>query len=401
VVTVVRDIAFDADDTDLLPLARAIGPARIVVLGEATHSDGATSRAKARIARFLHRRMGFDVLAWESGFLQSHGMNVALRDTARSLEHATSFLMAGGWAWDRDIQPLFQYARDSWRTERPFFMAGFDTGRPHRAAPYFMQLVGRMFAENRGSALAPADRVTVTELAERAFGFLSSAETPGEVRESQLAALARLEGAVEATEDSLRVHHSPREIAFLRRSIEHLRVSEYLKEARGAERAFVRDREMARTVRWLVDEMYAGRKIVIWAATAHFIRNSDLISNPADSTMYTIPYEAGNHLAAWFGRDLYTIAFTSYAGELGEVSSSGQSQTRPATPARQGTLEARLHALGHPFAFLDASTAVTRGALPQHFPSIALGRIENTAPWANVVDAFFFLDSSEPVRHIR
>jgi len=60
------DIA-DDDFADLEPFAKAVGDARIVMLGEATHGDGTTFLAKSRLVRFLHERMGFDVLAFESG----------------------------------------------------------------------------------------------------------------------------------------------------------------------------------------------------------------------------------------------------------------------------------------------------------------------------------------------
>src|SRR5947199_3209454 len=57
----------DDDFSDLEPLRAAIGTARIVQLGEQSHGDGATFHAKARLIKFLHQKMGFDVLAFESG----------------------------------------------------------------------------------------------------------------------------------------------------------------------------------------------------------------------------------------------------------------------------------------------------------------------------------------------
>ena len=56
------------DDSDLKPFADAIGYARIVALGEQTHGGREEYLLKTRLLKFLHEKMGFDVLLLESGF---------------------------------------------------------------------------------------------------------------------------------------------------------------------------------------------------------------------------------------------------------------------------------------------------------------------------------------------
>src|SRR5258707_321593 len=58
----------DAEFTDLAPLRTTLKGVRVVLLGEQDHGDGTTLAGKIRLIRFLHEQMGFDVLAFESGF---------------------------------------------------------------------------------------------------------------------------------------------------------------------------------------------------------------------------------------------------------------------------------------------------------------------------------------------
>jgi len=69
---------------------KAIGNSRIVVLGEESHGDGATFLAKVRLIKFLHQKMGFDVLAWEAGLFNCQEMDAAVRKKVRSLNRGVS-----------------------------------------------------------------------------------------------------------------------------------------------------------------------------------------------------------------------------------------------------------------------------------------------------------------------
>lgn len=122
----VRSIdASDDDFSDLEPLVDAIGRAQVVQLGEPGHGAGSSFSAKVRLIKFLHERMGFDVLIWESGL---HGMRWAdagFRGAAEPVAAADRGVFTI-WSHAKEVKPLLEYASASQSSLRPLEMAGFD-----------------------------------------------------------------------------------------------------------------------------------------------------------------------------------------------------------------------------------------------------------------------------------
>ena len=109
---------------DLKPLMKAIGDSRIVVLGEQSYGDGATFLAKGRLVKFLHRKMGFDVLAWEAGLFNCTDMDSAVRDSAIPIQDAINRGIYPIWGASAPVRPVFEYARSVARTDSPREMIG-------------------------------------------------------------------------------------------------------------------------------------------------------------------------------------------------------------------------------------------------------------------------------------
>ena len=351
------DIA-EEDFSDLEPLADAIGSARVVQLGEPSHGAGSCFAAKARIAKFLHRHHGFDVLIWESGLYDVALAQAAMRGTDDAMTAARRGIFAL-WSESAEIRPLFEYIKASQETVRPLEMAGFD-----------MQVTAdgstARFAEDlRGFAHALRDpdlRRQMMSLVEQAVGArerLFASRFTGQSDLDTLTVAAQSFGTLVRSRraDFERVR-GELGTSFMARATENMWVDATQRfefthaPATTPERENRRDLVNAVNLRWLLEERYAGRKALVWAHNVH------VMNAYYDSSFRTVHLDprpgdmkpTGVFTAAWAGTQVYTLGMTTFAGEDGLATGGATSQI---PPAPEGSLEAYLHALGHPYAFVD------------------------------------------------
>lgn len=402
--------SFDAAErawSDLRPLIDEIGDARIVVLGEATHSEGTTMAMKARLAIFLHEAMGFDVLAWEAGILDCAAMNRALQDPNVDLKAAAQEMMRGGWDAHEEVWPLFEYARESHRTARPLTMAGFDGERPPSGGEHFMEAVTEA-AETGGISLDADRRDVLARYAMRVFGYINSDSRPlePEAHAEQLAVVEALEAELRS-ERAARVIspiHRGRLLASIRQSYSSDERRQRIGGSDPAPYRFPRDPMMGRSFRWLADGEFAGRKIIVWAATAHLTRNTRSLV-PVDSDWdYSKAEHMGDTVYDDFGDELYTIAVTSHHGQLGIAypeSMGREDRVSAIDPPLAGSFEAVAHEIGKPLLFVDLRSLPSDSPMRGPFVARPLGFIPTRAVWRDVIDAFLFIDEMEPSRYRR
>jgi erythromycin esterase len=383
----------DEKFSDLLPLAHAIGSARIVQLGEPSHGAGTAFAAKARLTKFLHRRLGFDVLIWESGLydvaLAQSGMEGS--DDGVTAARRGIFTL---WSAAAEVAPLFTYIKASQRSPHPIEMAGFDM---QVTADGSMERFAQDLRAFAGALTDPALRQQAAQLADQAIAARSRLIATKFAAEADLDALT---AAVKDLRVMIQVHHLEFDAiqgfvqtGFMDHAIENMRADAAMRfdAARAptdAARESRRDAVNAANLRWLLDVKYAGRKAVIWAHDAHVMNAYyapdfhavHLDGQPGD--MKT----TGAFLAERYGKSLYTIGMTAFTGEEGFAVGGPAS---PIAPAPDGSLEARLHGLGAPSAFVDLRAPGR--------PPIATARIpkfeaNTVADIGRIYDGVFFID---------
>jgi erythromycin esterase len=446
--------AADEDFRDLEPLIDAIGSARVVQLGEPSHGAGASFAAKARLVKFLHQRMGFDVVAWESGLYDVHLTQMGMRAGDDGVAAAQAGILMV-WSASEEVRPLFEYARASQSTSRPLDMAGFDRtmNAAYASDRFAVDLRSFLRALRDQSLRKHADELAEQALAAHQHLFARSemerrieldwvsaaasgkalAQSPPQVRaEWEKTDAAKLLGrkadieAVDRAADGLLAMlrgqraaflqvHAAKQITFMERAIENLRDNDrnlYNNErpdrpAAGAAASALyneewnrRDALNARNLRWLVEEGYPGRKIIVWAHNVHLMN----AYYAADVGSIHIEPQAGGlepsgvALAKWLANEVYTIGMTSYAGE------DGWNSAKPLAPAPQGSLEWRLHQLGKPYLFLDFRALDGSPDHPLRKPQsmrIDRYRDDTLTDVTRAFDAILYLDRMTPATRIR
>jgi erythromycin esterase len=400
------------DFTDLIPLINKIGTANVVVLGEISHTDGLSLAFKSRMVKFLHQKMGFDVVTWEAGALDGYNLNAALR-SSMPLAEAKRKLLSGGWINEEEVQPVFEYARSSWNTTKPLEMAGFDFNRPPFGTSGFFEILQHVYTVFPFLVPSADTAQAVDSLIKLNYGFifgtkLDSIFTPDQ-RKKAIQSLHKIANWLETHHKETETFFSKKEINLhihlIRMAILHWQCREAMFMRDDIKWNTIRDSVMDLSLKWQMENLFPGRKIIIWAATAHFTRNTFLKNvegTKKDAAHYK---QAGDYLFDRIGENMYTIACTTSKGEMGNVypgfddrNGLGYAFLQKVPVAPAGSYESLAAQTKKKYLFTDLRNA--NGWLKNDFLSTCLGLTKTTAPWSKLIDALFFIEEMKPVRKI-
>jgi erythromycin esterase len=384
----------DRDWSDLEPLRAAIGNARVVMLGEATHGDGDTFLAKTRLIMFLHEELGFDLLVFECGLFPTSKAWEALRAGAPVREALASAIYPV-WMGSREVQPLFEYVEARRSTARPLEVAGMDPQLWGTAtADHFVADLEDVLRRGQADVLTASDWPEFRRLLQDAVTGVWWYEKPSP---DEKAAFDAAYGNVESTLAGGLPLVSADEVAFWRQVLRSTRIDLENDIAIDPdvgyriEQRIARDEQMGENLVWLATTRYPSAKIVVWAANYHILRNVSDVALLGHPGYYSGVTTMGDVVHVALGDDVYILGFTARAGEWGYWY-SGYDPT-PLSPTPVGSLESLLYEAGVERGFLNLRVASGNGAwLREQFVARPTGYLDANAPWRQVMDGVFFTD---------
>ncbi|MBB6460036.1 erythromycin esterase family protein [Flammeovirga kamogawensis] len=316
------DINYE-NDNDLTAIKTAIGDARVVMLGEQDHGTGTAFIMKARLIKYLHEQMGFDVIAYESNFYEMQG---AYEHDSLNFEDAYEEIFPI-WTKCGECKPSFSYIKNTLATDRPLYTTGFDMQFYFKKNFYDDFL--KFYEDNH---LIVNDEKRFFHIFKTLLKNNQSFEL--ENREEDLTyyfkELNVLYNSYDKDDFWKQVLHSL--IGY-----SEMRTASSLQESLN-----IRDNYMADNLLWLTQKRFPNKKIIVWAHNYHISRV--LHKNFKAITMTDKVYEV-------LGDQMYSLGFISSEGTTGWANRDNTSSLRKVKNKK--FLENKIAGMNFQQAFLD------------------------------------------------
>ena len=363
-----------------------IGDARVVLLGEINHADGNVFEMQTELVKLLHENMGFNILAFESGFYDLYKAQQEI-DSGETVFEALDNSIYPLWSQSKEFQPLVEYLE----ANKHLKIAGFDLQLSGEYSTEYLTYELEDFISNY------IERVPVDfEIYDKVLMHMSDMfYFPGTV--DYKAYVKNTNRIIKALERILKEQEEPginKQAAFWKQCVtstaalakflyvdEPSSISEEEFEANDNN---PRDKQMAENLLFLV-EQNPNEKIICWGASAHFAAYTEELDE--EELQEFIPM--GRYIKESLKEEAFSIAFNTSGGTYGYI---GQrvADTVPTPPENSIEYELMMRNKDHIWVNLKDEYDETL------IVSTAIEFTPVQGNWSKVFDAFFFIKNITP-----
>lgn len=372
----------DSNFSDLRFFDTTLKNNRILMLGEMLHNDGETFKAKARLIRYLHEHLDYDVVLYEAGQYDMWMMNAQMDNLMDKSQEKT----IGGtglfdfWWQNQENQPLLTYYKKTKSTERPMILGGFDIQFSGRGLSNIRVKLLEDFLIKNGidSTKYPLLKRNSNKLEYLIYERFANKHLDANQKKQFLAELDGLSRMIRGRKPDAEQLIYSRYLSDMKNNFD----KSWRYKSGSMQSMHFRDSLMAENLIYQIDSVYAGKKIIVWCANIHSF-----------SAPYNKEYvPLGAYIKNRYGNQAYSLDFTSY----GRYNKTGRVVDRVGNMAIENTF----HATKSPYFFLDLRRLPNNSIFKKNFSSVINQGIDENRKWYEFIDGIFYIDiNKDPIYH--
>ena len=364
-------IVTKVDIDDFAFLDEVLQDKRIVLLGEQLHNDGTTFEMKARIIKYLHDKLGFNVILYESGLYDMWYMGS--RDTLNPNTGVFYF-----WGDNDECRPLWDYYRNSKQSENPIKLGGFDIQVSGRIGTVIRSQLIENYLSEKGIELD--DYPNLRTMIDRIYGGIW-----WEYKKMENSLYDSIQNDLSLILDRLEKEKAGYIDEVYYRYLSGIKIYNELRwnyDSGNPIRMHIRDSLMADNLIWLVEDVYKNEKIIVWAANIHIFTTA-----LSEGEWYYKPM--GASIKDRYKNDVYSMVFTSYARK--------NKAEHLYNVASNKSVEYLLYMNKNRYSFINLKDLPEDSFLNEDVISTVNQMMNIKNNWKNQFDGVFFIDAITPL----
>ena len=401
-----HEVSIDAtnkDFSDLQFLKKELEGKNVVAIGEQTHDDGSSFEGRNRLIQFLISEMGYEAILFEAGMFDV-GFGAQSYNSSKNIDSLQKSLFRF-WRNAAQNQSLFTFIDSQKKQGKQIYFDGFDCKFTSKYRLEYVDYIDSIVS-NYDPAIKK-NNIYIEYL--KIWQYISKAKGI----KSAFPKISKKDMIIfkQGTELVLKTLEGKNDFAYQITSsyyegilayANHSLLSLIFNKKKLIQMNNQRDVIMADNLNFLLENKYKNKKVILFGATYHFIKNNQTIQRIGK---FPLPIESSkimvNLLPEKLQKSIYTIGFTAYSGKYGMVKDTTKGSS--IEPAKEGSFEKKVYDFKPENGIITLNTTDKKPDWFHNNLSMRLFRYESNTvcnDWSKVLNAVFFIKEMKPIKDI-